>query len=266
MIKSIYGIGLLISLVAFVFAGCKSDDNDSNPEIELQLIASKTSGEYTVEIKSASGLEVGFNTVFWSVKKAGASQTIASLVVTPMMFMTSMNHSSPVLPAKSSILVPRTWESDVVFTMASGSMGTWELQAVITLSDNAVFEIAIPVDVSSSWKLAAVTHETVRYYWVWLSPETPKTANQSYELRLFKRINMMSYEAVTNVSATVYPYMDMGGSGHSCPFTEPIVRTDGTYAGTVNFSMAGDWTFSVRGVLESAAMPEAIFSMNVLAQ
>ena len=85
-----------------------------------------------------------------------------------------------------------------------------------------------------------------RYYFSWVSPETPKTGNQEWSIAVHKRESMMSFPAITDAELTVYPYMDMGGGqGHSTSFESPTHTQKGHYTGTINYSMSGVWTTQV---------------------
>lgn len=246
----------------FLFSAC---DDDSNPGLDLLPIAEKTESGFTVKIKAEKNLEVGMNHLYWEVvNSSGEVQTLQSITIIPMMHMMTMDHSCPVLAPVPSKSISKNWESGSVFIMPSGEMGSWEMQVSAVLESGTSVVTNIPVTIGSSWKLASFKMNNVSYWWTWDSVNQPATGNGTYNLWLFKRINMMEYAPVAVAEAQLYPYMDMGGGkGHSTTFSQPTAKGNGEYTGTINFSMAGEWTVTVNGTLDGVPLPDAVFTLNV---
>jgi len=84
----------------------------------------------------------------------------------------------------------------------------------------------------------------------WVGPTTPMTGNDTFEVALYRWQNGQ-FEAVTDASIDLYPYMDMGGGeGHSTPYSAPVHIGEGHYRGDVNFIMSGGWDMTVRITLD----------------
>jgi len=93
----------------------------------------------------------------------------------------------------------------------------------------------------------------------WVAPTTPKTGNDAFEVALYRYVNGQ-FEAVTDASLDLYPYMDMGGGeGHSTPFSPPVHIGEGHYRGDVNFIMSGGWDMTVIVTLDGATQ-EIVFA------
>ena len=84
----------------------------------------------------------------------------------------------------------------------------------------------------------------------WVAPTAPRTGTDSFEVALYRYVNDQ-FEAVTNATLDLFPYMDMGGGeGHSTPFSPPTHIGAGHYRGDVNFIMSGGWDMTVRVTLD----------------
>jgi hypothetical protein len=257
---SVYAASMLL-----MFSACTNNDDAS---LTLMKVAEASASGYTITLQSEKLLAVGNNTVYWEVKNtAGARQTIQTITAMPVMAMATMSHSCPMtLPALSEE-VNGAWQQHMVFTMPSGDMGSWTVTVNVTLADGTPLSAVIPVTIASSWRLASVRLNNVPHYIVWDLPETPKMGNATYRLLVYKRISMMEYAPVSDAVVTIYPYMDMGGgTGHSTTFTDPAAKGMGAYEGTVNFSMAGEWSVTVRTSIGGIALPDAVLMMNVIAR
>jgi len=120
--------------------------------------------------------------------------------------------------------------------------GQWFLE-VEGATDAGPISVRTPVEVDED--IWVQPDEAQGLLIVWVVPTTPKTGNDSFEVALYRYMSGR-FEAVTDASLDLYPYMDMGGGeGHSTPYSPPVHIGNGHYRGDVNFIMSGGWDMTV---------------------
>lgn len=125
---------------------------------------------------------------------------------------------------------------------APNEEGKWFLEVEGTTTAGAV-SVRTPVRVDED--IWVQTDDAQEMLVAWVAPTVPKTGNDAFEVALYRHVNGR-FEAVTNASLDLYPYMDMGGGeGHSTPYSPPVHVGEGHYRGDVNFIMSGGWDMTV---------------------
>ncbi|PRY55209.1 YtkA-like protein [Arcticibacter pallidicorallinus] len=232
---------LLVAL--FAFASC-SKDNDINTDQELKkaLIDEKTTpGGVRVKLWADSeDLRVSWNKLYVSLKtSSGANLTNASVTYKPVMDMMTMAHSSPaeqpVYNAEQSL-----YEGAVVFSMPSGTMGSWTLTVSVN-NEPVVFDIVVkPAAANTKHTAAIVGSDGISYTVALIQPFKPKTGINDLQILINKRQDMMNFPAVEDLSVELKP--EMPSMGHGSPNNvNPVHTGKGHYSGKVNFTMTGDW-------------------------
>lgn len=264
----LYGQKLAVITLVLVFAVSCSDDDNSDISLELQPINSVTVDGYDISLESERNLATGYNTLYWKVQKDGKSVDIESFTVNPMMDMMTMEHSTPVEQPVLNPIDSDYFYNMAVFIMPSGEMGTWSIAFEIVTKTEETISGNISIEVESSWRLTSVRDENDNVYFItWMTPEDPVMGNNELSYLVHTRETMMNFPAVSDVELIIYPYMDMGGGhGHSTDFNDPVAKGNGMYEGSINYSMSGVWTTSVKIVAGNDTLPEAMFEYSVKAK
>ncbi|MTI87864.1 MAG: hypothetical protein FH748_07840 [Balneolaceae bacterium] len=268
--ENLYPFGRIMAMVAVLFlAATACDTNDSDDtDLDLMPVNTVTTDGYTLSLFADRTLETGVNTLYWTVEKGGNDVPIQSFSVMPMMDMGEMQHSAP---HDSPILHEEDddyYYHKMIFVMPSGEMGSWALNFEIETKDGNNITGEMPLEVDASWRLTSVKDANDKIYFIsWMDPYKPVSGNNKLNFMVHTRENMMSFPAVDNLELIIYPYMDMGGGqGHSTDFNHPTGQGKGLYSGSINYSMSGVWTTSVRIVADNDTLPEAVFEYSVQAK
>ncbi|TNE73755.1 hypothetical protein EP331_03670 [bacterium] len=255
-----------IALISIAVISCK-DSTTTDNSLELLSITSAESGDYILHLSGLKPLETGYNRLFWDVSKAGTTVEIDSILVNPIMDMTTMTHSCPKETPFSSQDADGKFEGYMVFIMPSGDMGSWAITATAYLSNGESFTAAVDISVANSWKLQSFTYNEVKYFVSWASPDEPFVGKNTVQLMLHKKATMMSFPSTDDLSLSIYPYMDMGsGEGHSAPYEQVERMGTGHYKGSISYSMSGDWQITVSANSGSETVAETVFNMNVISK
>lgn len=263
----LYGQKMAIITFLLFLASCSSSDN-SDVSLDLQPVNTVTVDGYSINLESDKDLETGYNTLFWKVQKDGESVDIESFTVNPMMDMMTMQHSTPVEQPIVNPIDNDYFYNMAVFIMPSGEMGSWSISFEIITKNDITISGDISVDVASSWRLTSVRDDNSNVYFItWMAPEDPVIGNNELRFLVHKRESMMNFPATSDAELEIYPYMDMGGGqGHSTDFTTPVSKEGGMYEGSINYSMSGVWTTSVKLIAGNDTLPEATFEYSVKAK
>ncbi len=232
----------------FSFASC-SKNNDIGPEQNAEKIRideQKTASGVTVTLwADKKDLTVAWNRLYVSLKNTeGAAITNAVVSYTPVMDMTSMEHASPVEQPLYSA-AQALYEGAVVFSMPSGTMGSWTLTVSVN-NEPVVFHIevkAAPANTKHTTTLVGT--DGISYLVSLVQPLTPKTGMNDLEILINRRQDMMNFPPVEDFNVELTP--EMPSMGHGSPNNENPVHTGrGHYSGKVNFTMTGDWRLHFR--------------------
>lgn len=238
----------MLLTVLFSFASC-SKDNDTNPDQDPQKVhldEKKTATGLTVALLADSkDLRVAWNRLYVSVKTAaGENISGAKITYMPLMDMVTMKHSSPVeqpvYNAQSGL-----YEGAAVFSMPSGTMGTWTLTVSID-NEPVVFNINVKeATVNTKHTGTFVGSDGVSYSVSLVQPSAPKIGINDLQILVNKRQDMMNFPAVEDLSVELSP--EMPSMGHGSPNNvNPVHTGKGRYSGKVNFTMTGDWRLHLR--------------------
>lgn len=249
----------LIALTTALFSACSEDDD---PKITadtsgLELLQEQvvTDADLVVQVYSAEQPFSGYNPLFFLLKKASDGTLVENAIITlnPIMDMTEHSHSAPVIQPAKSLKRQGLHEGAVIFTMPSGDMGKWTLSVKVAglESGNEVsFDFEVPViskeaiyqaqDAKYLTLIRKVINDE-KYFFAYHLPEgKPAIGANDFEVYVYKQLDMMTYEAVDGLTIGIEP--EMPSMGHGSPNNvDPVGKGNGRYAGSVNFSMSGDW-------------------------
>lgn len=249
----------LVAAVLIITSSCQKDEN---PNIEnantplLKIAESYAIGAATkVELWSDAELSTGQQNLFLALYDSTSNKIIskASVEIMPMMFMDmngmKMSHSSPFVNPSVSTAINSKFPCSAVFTMPStGTSGVWKLNVKVKKEGDSKFgmaEIPIIVKASSPERVKTITAaDGSKLVICYISPAKPKVGVNDFEIRIYKRTDMMNFPADDSYSIVMTP--EMPSMGHGSPNNvNPVHIINGQYKGKVNFTMTGDWRINL---------------------
>lgn len=260
-------------LLSMAQVGCETEEAATTTEAEtttMHKIGEESVADLRVEMFADAPLHVGLNRVYYKVHdtKTDTAMKTAAVTHAPLMTMKTKTHacplSQPVTPANND----GYFVGDLVFTMASGKMGTWENAVTVagvdgsnpqtvTFADIAVAETHMKKDF-----MVMEADGTKTMYIVTLNGvDEPKVGVPDglnpFTLTVAKKATMMSFPAVSDLEITVDPQMPSMNHG-SAGNVNPTHASKGQYKGTLSFAMTGQWevtfTFSRAGKMLGTVM------------
>ncbi len=237
--KAIKSIFILLAIV-FVSACSDSDDPQLGFETDLTEINSITENGLKVTLFASEDFFVGYNNITAKIEDENGNLLSGDIVVTPMMDMMTMSHSSPIEFPDGTTFQDGSFNFSPVFVMPSGEMGSWSIKFSINET-----EVTVPVEVSAPEKARLVSFmsmmdETTKYFVAYIDPKDPQVGQNDLEIAVFKKQSMMEWPAVTGMEFELEPWMV--SMDHGSPNNVAPAHTEnGHYKGTVNFTMTGDW-------------------------
>ncbi len=237
--KPIQSIFLLLTLI--LVSACNHND-DPQPvfNTDLNEITSFTENGLSITLFASENFFVGYNAITAKIEDENGNLLSGDISTMPMMNMMDMSHSSPLELPDGNTFRQGTFTFNTVFVMPSGEMGDWSIH--FTIND---LEINVPVTVVAPEQARLVSFTSLmdqetRYFVTYIQPQTPQIGQNDLEIAVFKRQSMMEWPAVTNLEFELEPWMV--SMDHGSPNNvAPIHTGNGHYAGTVNFTMTGDW-------------------------
>lgn len=197
-----------------------------------------------VELYANQDLTTGYNALFIALYDSTTKQPLenAQITLLPIMDMGSMKHSSPV-ENPSPTAQNKMFPSGVVFTMASGTMGSWTLE-VNVLVGGKQGKLTLPVTVAepsqSRLKSFVSKADNSKFIVALLQPGAAKVGVNDMEIAIYKAKSMMEFPADSSLTLALTP--EMPTMGHGSPNNiNPVHTTKGHYKGKVNFTMTGLW-------------------------
>lgn len=232
----------LILLFGIGVAACSQKTEPVEPNPELYKIGEVVDGEVTMTLYSESLLEVGYQSVWVQVSRAGDPQEISELTLAPVMQMESHAHGSPVEePGTLREDEYGLFQGAVIFTMPSGSMGSWSLTLEATLSNGSKAAGELNVNVEDSNRVQSFqASDGTSYLLTWVAPEDLKEGANELDITIHEREGVYSFPPATGIDVQVTPWMPSMDHG-SQNNVDPVHDTDGHYKGQVVFNMTGDW-------------------------
>lgn len=246
-------ISLAALLCPVILAACGTSqepggNTDNTEQQSLMSLAQADDGTISVELLAKSALHVGRNVVYYRVKEVSSGKVLTDATVThmPMMTMSNHSHSCPYADPATPASGQDTYQGEIVFIMASGAMGTWDIGVTVVRSGSDSRQVTlknVAVADSSARKDLSVPNETATdTYIVTLNfDDVPKVGSNPFVLTVHKKGGMSGgFPAQTDLDITVTPQMTSMGHGSSGN-TNPSHTANGNYPGSVNFTMAGAW-------------------------
>jgi hypothetical protein len=176
-----------------------------------------------------------------------------------------MNHSCPVEnpdeEAENTL-----FEGAIGFVMASGDMGSWELEVHVHnhVSDKEgeiTFDITVNEPDLPMMK-SFTGSNSVKYFVSYYFPSKPKVGMNEIHIMVNKKEDMMTWPAVLDMDIAMEP--EMVSMGHGSPNNlNPSITNSGHYVGQVNFTMTGDWRINLDLELDDEPVGELYFDMIV---
>lgn len=237
---------LLFISISVIVSRCSKDNMEPVPDIAYQKIGEgfTTGAAIKVELYAKQALTTGYNALFIALYDSITKQPVENAVISllPMMDMGSMKHSSPV-ENPSTAATNRLFTCAVVFTMPSGSMGTWTIDVTV-LAGGKQGTLSLPVTITapsaSRLKSFISKADNSKFIVALLQPEAPKVGVNDMEIAIYKAKNMMEFPADSSLTVALTP--EMPTMGHGSPNNiDPVHVSKGHYKGKVNFTMTGLW-------------------------
>lgn len=255
---------LLLPAMFFISAGCtKSNMPDDQPESHIKLGEGYAAGAAVrLEIFSLTALSTGYNPILIKLYDSLSGQPVenAAIRFRPMMDMGTMKHSAPVEnPAPTAL--KKQFSGAVVFTMPSGSMGTWALDILVEQKGkHGLFSMPVQIAEPKVSRLKSFVSkvDNSKFFIALLEPAQPKIGVNDMELAIYRVKNMMEFPADSSLTVTLSP--EMPTMGHGSPNnTDPVHTVNGHYKGKVNFTMTGLWHLNLGFYSESAVADDNTF-------
>lgn len=247
----------------------KETNNPTPPPISYEKIAegyAAGAGLKATIYATSPTLTTGYNKLWVALSDSitGAAVTNATLSFLPMMDMTTMQHSAPTEPF-SAANETGLFSSAVVFTMPSGSMGSWTLKLNVQHNSKSG-SFTTPVNISAADPANIKTFiskaDGKKYIVSLIQPAKPKVGINDFEIAVFQSASMMSFPADSSMTVIVDPQMPTMGHG-SPNNTNPAHIGKGHYKGQLNFTMTGLWHVNMKFMQESAvADTSSYFEIN----
>ncbi len=261
---------LLLVLLGSLFLtqGCEKNDDEVNEIITTEnmiLVGTEQDNGLSVEMYVEEELKVGLNKIYF---KLDDNVTEAQITHKPMMYMTGMKHSCPYSNPGSTPNEDGLFESEVVFIMASGEMGSWDDTVSVQNMDansthTVVFDDLSVSETNMKKNLVSLDADSnqVIYIVTLNGLENPEVGTNEFTITVHKKASMMSFPEVADISLTVEPRMPDMGHG-SDGNINPVYTENGKYEGSVVFSMTGYWTIDFDFVMGGEDMGTIQYEVN----
>ncbi|KFF10660.1 hypothetical protein [Flavobacterium hydatis] len=248
---------LSILFVAITLFSCSSD-SDTTPETPtdetagLVKIQDLSNDNHIIELYSETGkLTQGYNQISLRVKDKNTNTYItnASLNWTPIMNMTTMQHSCPKSSIEKISEKQTLYTGNIIFQMAQNDADFWELK--INYSINAIsYSVTAPISVFASDKRTVNSFtgtDSVRYVLAYIAPKAPKIGLNNMSVGLYKMQDMMTFAVVDNFKVKIDPRMPSMGN-HSSPNNTDLIQStsQGFYNGNLSLTMTGYWKINLQ--------------------
>jgi hypothetical protein len=262
--KSIVRQLSLVLVLSLAACGGSSTSTSTAPKTS---VATAQAADLNVELLTDSRLEVGMTPVYVKVTTAsGAVVKDATVTMTPLMAMSGGTmHSAPVVgsPAFSD---DEYYGCAVVFSMPSGTMGSWSAKASVQRPGAAAVEATFSnLTVADTGRARSftftdpTTSATTKYLVSLNFKATPKVGLNPVIVTLHRMQDMMTFVPVDDATIALDPQMP--SMGHGSPGSvNPTLTSLGRYEGQLSFSMAGNWQTTIS---LSKSTSEALGSVTI---
>jgi hypothetical protein len=251
MKRIIIHTGIALSIAVLLFS-CKKDD--TTPAITTNYYkcaeALSENSSFNVEMFSEDSLFVGYNVVYFRIKNnpGGEVQSLATVVLRPVMDMGTFKHSCPCENPASGVDSEGFFKGIILFSMPGTN--SWSVDAEITADGKtdsvhlALTQVSATIParkivVIDSLEITPGTW-TITKYPVSLVPQAWKVGINPFEITIHRMASMFSFPPVTDLAVEITP--EMPSMGHGSPNNvNPVHTVNGHYYGSVNFTMTGEW-------------------------
>ncbi len=273
--KPYYIIYILLFILLLGLTSCSKDDpGPSQPQYVMVAEAATTNNSFNVQFFAKDSLFVGYNRVFFRIneKSSGNLMSQAEIKLNPVMDMGTFKHSCPYENPSAAPDANGYFNGAVMFSMA-GSTNGWSLSLNVTangMTDSVFFPISKVVVTNPVKKIVVIDSLDngsggwiiTKYPVSIVEPETWGVGNNQFEITVNKMASMFSFPVVNDMTIEIIP--EMPSMGHGSPNNvNPVLTTDGHYAGTVNFTMTGSWRVHMNFTREGRAIGKnAWFDIN----
>lgn len=245
-----YRILLPLLFSMLLLAGCSDDETTFNPTQGLLKITEgyALGAGAKVELWGERDLFAGYNNLYFALydSVSGKRITESHIHLNPVMDMGTMSHSCPVEePGEDA--VNELFPAAIMFSMPSGSMGSWTLEVNVHNHQNGLFGAALfDINVQSATPAAMLAFQGesgTRYYLGYKFTEPLKVGVNAFEVIAY---TYQEGEFVPAEALTIHLTPEMPSMGHGSPNNEDPVHTgNGHYTGKTNFTMSGEWRLNL---------------------
>lgn len=256
MKKNIITIAVSMGIALTIFYSCKKDE--VTPVDPLQGLVKLSEGYATgaaakLEIWGEKNYFAGYNNliaVVYDSLKPTTKLTDVHIMFKPLMTMNMgggmiKQHTAPVEnPAEEAL--NDVFPGAVVFTMPSSTSGSWALGAMVHNhltgnSGTATFNIVVDNPEQTVCKsFISQSSDSSKVIVAIIQPQHPLVGMNDIEFSVHKMVDMMTFNALDNLTMEMTP--EMPSMGHGSPNNaNPVASGNGHYKGKVNFTMTGDW-------------------------
>ena len=231
---------LMMSIGMLIMGSCQKDevlDLPMDGKIKLTETSLPTGEQLSVFADKA--LQVGYQNLYFQVKKNGLAVKDQPLTFAPIMDMGSMAHGAPsgTLTYQSNL---EAYQGFVVFTMPSGESGTWSLKVTYQGKEMEIPVVVTAAAIGNTPVKTISGNDGKKYVLALVEPSKPKMGMNDLLLMVFLRENMFSFSPVEGLILGFHP--EMTSMNHGSPNNViPVSIGKGKYEGKVNFTMTGDW-------------------------
>lgn len=242
--------------IAFLFSSCTKDsitqpepDPTSGMTKQAEGFAAGAAVKVVLYTKE-NALYTGYNKFYIALYDSVSGKRVdkASLNLSPIMDMGTMQHAAPYENPASEMAINHLYPCSVVFTMSSMG-GAWTVKVnVHNPLSNKEGLITLPFTVAepakSKMKSFTAAHNGEKYFVTLIEPSLPKVGINDIEMAIYKKVSMMSFPADSSLSVVLTP--EMPTMGHGSPNNvNPVHVGNGHYKGKVNFTMTGLWQLNL---------------------
>ena len=251
--------------VFLVLATACGPAKENNETQNIPVVTEQSVDGLKVEILAQNTFSVGQNRVFYRVTQNDELVTQATLSQKPLMQMTTHQHRCPVINPESSANSNGLFEGLLVFNMASMTDAYWTLAVEVTLPGETPITVGLGrLEVAeSTWKKMLTRPDGRSILLTAGFLDAPQVGKNTLMVTAHESANMgMAFVPQDDLTFTLTPEMPSMGHGSSGNIA-PTLSKPGLYQGTVNFSMAGDWTLTLGVKAQDSSLATVTFGMNL---
>jgi hypothetical protein len=254
-------------LYIFLALAVWSCDATEPGEEGTQIIVGEASDDqHTVVLAAYDTLGVGVNSINFGIRNIGQGANLAgyTLTIAPLMNMMTMNHSAPFTNPAIITDEDNWYIGEVVFIMASGDMGYWEIYVNYTDGATDTGSVIVPVEVKDNdcRRDAIATDDSSALIVMLVGLIAPEVGLNDIGFTVHKKASMMNFPPVENLTLEMTPFMPTMGHGSSNN-VNPVYSENGHYDGAVNFTMTGLWRIDLVLKRDSIIIGEVSYDINL---